>query len=184
MAQSRLAVVRRSRSCGLVDSWWVVVGSCGVVQALLLPCAMSGFGYGIAVVAFAASASACSTSSNPSGPSAGPFADRISGLWTLVAQQPAGEPESPPPTGATFAFQIVDGRTSVTADCNRCSGAAAVGDGTLTLGPALACTRAYCTTSAPFDNVFVRLLAAESVANIDGNVLTLHSERGTLRFRR
>src|SRR5687768_2877919 len=132
---------------------------------------MSRFTYGFAVVALAA-VSACSSASNPSGPSG--LADRITGLWTLVAQQPAGEQESAPPPRSTFAFQIVDGRAAVTADCNRCSGVAAVGDDTLTLGPALACTRAYCTTSAPFDNVFVRLLAAESTARIDGNVLTLH----------
>ncbi len=101
-----------------------------------------------------------------------------------MAQQPAGEPEGAPPAGSTFAMQIADGRASVTADCNRCNGAAAVGDSTLTLGPAMACTRAYCTASAPFDTTFVRILAADSVANVDGNLLTLRSERGILRFRR
>ena len=78
----------------------------------------------------------------------------------------------------------MDGRAAVTADCNRCNGAAAIGDNTLTLGPALACTRAFCTTSAPFDTTFVQILGTESVASIDGSLLTLRSERGILRFRR
>lgn len=108
----------------------------------------------------------------------------MAGSWTLVAQQPAGEAESAPPVGSTFGFQIVDGRAAVTADCNRCNGTAAIGDNSLTVGPTLACTRAFCTTSAPFDTTFVRILAAESVANIDGSLLTLRSERGILRFTR
>jgi heat shock protein HslJ len=99
-----------------------------------------------------------------------------------VAQQPAGEQEAPPPPGSTFAFQIVDGRAAVTADCNRCNGSAAVSGETVMLGPALACTRAYCVASAPFDTTFVRLLAEENRASVDGNILTLRSERGTLRF--
>lgn len=59
-----------------------------------------------------------------------------------------------------------------------------VGDDEVTFGPVLACTRAYCTTSAPFDNVFVQILVAESRASIQGDTLTLRSERGVLRFRR
>jgi heat shock protein HslJ len=131
----------------------------------------------------AAPAAGCG-SSNPSGPGGGPLADRIAGLWTLAAQRPSGEQESAPPAGATFAFQIADGHAAVTADCNRCCGAAAVGDDTVALGPLLACTRAYCLRSAPFDSLFVELLAAESAASIDGHTLTLRSDRGILRFRR
>ncbi len=78
----------------------------------------------------------------------------------------------------------MDGRASVIADCNRCNGAAVVGDNSVTLGPALACTRAFCSTSAPFDTKFVQILGTESVANVDGSLLTLRSERGILRFRR
>ena len=124
----------------------------------------------------------CSGSS-PSGPSE-TLPDLIAGNWRLVAQQPAGEQESAPPPGSTFVLEIVDGRASVTADCNRCNGAATVGSDRVTFGPALACTRAYCTTSAPFDSTFVRLLADESAASVQGETLTLRSPRGTLRFRR
>ena len=78
----------------------------------------------------------------------------------------------------------MDGRAAVRADCNRCNGLASVSGDVVTFDPALACTRAYCATSAPFDTAFVRLLADENRASIDGSTLTLRSERGTLRFRR
>ena len=136
-----------------------------------------------AVLAAVCASFACSTTSS-TGPTGTSLSDRISGPWSLVAQQPAGEQESAPPTGSTFGFQIADGRASVTADCNRCNGAAAVGDDTITFGPTLACTRAYCVTSAPFDTTFVRLLADENVATVQDDTLTLQSSRGTLRFRR
>lgn len=141
---------------------------------------MSRYLYGFAVSALAVVSSACSS---PTAPTAS-LTDRITGAWTLVAQQPAGEAETAPPSGSTFGFHVVDGRAAVTADCNRCNGAAAIGENTLTLGPALACTRAFCSTSAPFDTKFVQILGTESVANIDGKLLTLRSERGILRFRR
>ena len=143
---------------------------------------MSRFLNIFALAAFVAAGSGCA-GTGPSAPSPS-LADLLSGNWRLVAQQPAGEQETAPPAGSTFAFQIVDGRAAVTADCNRCNGPAAVGSDTVTFGPALACTRAYCATSAPFDTTFVRLLAEESRASVAGNTLTLWSERGTLRFRK
>jgi heat shock protein HslJ len=124
----------------------------------------------------------CSTA-NPAGPSTS-LSALLGGTWTLVAQQPAGTEESAPPAGSTFTLEIVDGRAAVRADCNRCNGAASIDDDSVTFGPALACTRAYCVTSAPFDTTFVRLLAEENRASVDGNTLTLQSERGVLRFRR
>ena len=136
------------------------------------------------VVLLACIASFACSSASPTGATGGSLLDRLDGTWTLVAQQPAGEQEAAPPSGSTFTFQIVDGVASVKADCNRCSGAATIGNGTLTLGPALACTRAFCTTSAPFDTEFVRLLADENAASIAGDTLTLQSSRGALKFKR
>ena len=80
-------------------------------------------------------------------------------------------------------MEIVDDRAAIAADCNRCNGPAVVDVSTLTVGPLLACTRAICA-SAPFDAAFLRILAGESAAAIDGNTLTLGSDRGVLRFRR
>jgi heat shock protein HslJ len=53
----------------------------------------------------------------------------------------------------------------------------------MTVGPALACTRAFCA-SAPFDAAFLRILSGESTASIEGDILALHTDRGILRFRR
>ena len=137
-----------------------------------------------AVLSAVCTSFACSTASS-AGPTGVSLLDRIGGgSWTLVAQQPAGEQAIAPPRGSNFAFQIVEGRAAVTADCNRCNGLASVSNASVTFGPALACTRAYCVTSAPFDTTFMRLLAEESRASIDGNTLTLRSERGTLRFKK
>jgi heat shock protein HslJ len=123
----------------------------------------------------------CSTPTSPSAPAL--TLDALSGTWTLVALQAPGQPEVTPPAGATFGMQVMDGRVAVTADCNRCVGAAVVGTTTLTLGPAMACTRAFCA-SAPFDDVFLRILGGESTASIEGNTLILRSDRGAHRFRR
>jgi heat shock protein HslJ len=109
--------------------------------------------------------------------------EQINGNWTLLTLQPQGQPEAGPPVGATFLMEISGGRAAVTADCNRCNGPAIVGGTTLTVGPAMACTRAFCA-SAPLDDVFLKLLAGESAASIEGDVLALRADRGILRFRR
>ena len=90
----------------------------------------------------------------------------------------------PPPAPSTFTFQIIDGRAAVRADCNQCTGSAVVGTDTVTVGPAMACTRAFCTVSAPYDTTFVQVLSGDSQADVDGDRLTFRSTRGTLRFRR
>ena len=125
----------------------------------------------------------CSDPTSPSGLDGQALTARIGGTWTLVAQQPPGQAEVAPPAGAIFSMEIADGRVAIAADCNRCNGPAVVGASTVTVGPLLACTRAFCA-SAPFDDAFLRMLAGESTATIDGNTVTLRSDRGVLRFRR
>src|SRR5688572_16991817 len=119
--------------------------------------------------------------SSPSSPGAN--ADRIAGTWTLQSITPAGNPEQTTPAGASYALTLTEDRASAKADCNLCAGGLVVGDQTLTIGPLLACTLAACPTMA-FENTYVRLLAGDSTAQIDGNTLTLTSSRGVLRFRR
>jgi heat shock protein HslJ len=138
-------------------------------------------------VAAALAAVMCGACAGPAGPS-GPDGtaltlERIGGTWTLVTLTPQGQAEAAPPAGAISTIQVAGGRAAVRADCNRCNGPAAVGAGTLTVGPPLACTRAFCA-SAPFDDTFLRMLAGESAATLDGDTLTLGSDRGVLRFRR
>ena len=109
--------------------------------------------------------------------------ERIGGVWTLLTLQSPGQPEVVPPAGAIFSMEIANGRAAVRADCNRCNGSATIAATTLTVGPALACTRAFCS-SAPFDDVFLRILSGESRAFLEGNYLSLHADRGILRFGR
>ena len=125
--------------------------------------------------------SACSGPTSPSSTSS--LADRIGGTWMLVSRQLPGESTAPPPGTATFSLQISDGRAGIRADCNQCNGQAAVGADTVTVGPGVACTRAFCST-APYDTQFVQVLSGESDASIDHGVLTLRSSRGVLRFSR
>ena len=124
---------------------------------------------------------ACSGPTSPS--STASLADRIGGTWMLVSRQLPGESAAPPPATATFSLQISDGRAGIRADCNQCGGQAAVGTNMVTVGPGVACTRVFCP-SAPYDDTFVRILSGESEATIDGDSLTLRSDRGVLRFRR
>ena len=133
-----------------------------------------------AVLALVACSVSCATPTSPSGQT---LADGIGGIWMVETQQLAGQAEMPPPAGAAFSFEIAAERTAITADCNRCSGPAAIGNRTITFGPPLACTRAFCA-SAPFDTSFVQLLSGESSATIAGNTLLLESDRGVLRLRR
>ncbi len=109
--------------------------------------------------------------------------DRIGGAWLLVSRQLPGESAAPPPATTMFSLEISDGRAGIRADCNQCNGQATVGTNSVTVGPGVACTRAFCSSS-PYDNTFVQILAGESAATIEGDALTLRSDRGVLRFRR
>lgn len=146
-----------------------------------------GFPYlNAAVVALltAVICAACSGPTSLSGPDGTALTpERIGGIWTLVTLTLQGQAEAAPPAGAISTIEVAGGRAAVRADCNRCNGPAAVGAGTLTVGPPLACTRAFCA-SAPFDDTFLRMLAGKSAATLDGDTLTLGSDRGVLRFRR
>ncbi len=141
------------------------------------------------VVFSAAAVAACSSSaSNPLSPSPGSgsttlTADQLAGTWTLSSLQPAGQPEQATPAGAIYDLTFGDLRLSARTDCNVCSGAFSVSDESLVAGPALACTRAACSTMA-FESQYTGLLAGESTAVVSGGTLTLSSARGTLRLTR
>ena len=110
-------------------------------------------------------------------------ADQLSGTWTLVSMQPAGQADQPTPPGASYTLTIADGRLSTRADCNVCNGAFTLTGQTLMAGPALACTRAACPTMA-FENGYTGLLSGDSTVTLSTNVLALSSTRGVLRFTR
>ena len=110
-------------------------------------------------------------------------ADQISGTWTLVSIQPAGQADQATPPGASYTLTFADGRLSTRVDCNMCSGTFTLSGQMLTAGPALACTRAACPTMA-FESGYTTLLSGESTVTLSNNVLALSSARGVLRFTR
>lgn len=112
-----------------------------------------------------------------------PMADQLSGTWSLVSIQQAGEADQPTPPGASYTLTFADGRLSTRVDCNVCNGAFTLSGQTLTAGPALACTRAACPTIA-FENHYTALLSGNSIVTLSTNVLALSSARGVLRFTR
>ena len=115
--------------------------------------------------------------------SAGLSAQAVPGLWNLVSMQPAGEVEQVKPSGASYTVTFGEGRLSTRVDCNVCTGAFAVSGRTLTVGPALACTRAACPTMA-FENAYTSLPEGESTVALSDRTLELSSSRGVLRFTR
>jgi heat shock protein HslJ len=128
-----------------------------------------------------ASLAAGCTSSTPTSPAL--TAGDLSGTWNLSVIRAAGQPEQPKPAGAAYTLTFADTRVSVRADCNVCGGAFALSDRTITIGPAVACTRAFCPTNV-FANAFETLLAGEHTVLVADNTLLLSSPRGALRFAR
>ena len=105
------------------------------------------------------------------------------GTWQLVsvtekgnASVTVGEPER-----FTAAFGA-DGRVSLRADCNRCSGGYTATTGALTVGP-MACTRAYCS-SAPLDLTFTMLVSEATTWTAAKSSLELRGDSGVLRLRK
>src|SRR5262245_43945172 len=126
-----------------------------------------------------------STQTSPSSVAGSPAlaADQISGTWTLLSIQPAGQADQATPPGASYTLTFADGRLSTRVDCNMCSGTFTLSGQTLTAGPALACTRAACPTMA-FESGYTSLLSGDSSVTLSSNVLALSSARGVLRFSR
>jgi heat shock protein HslJ len=86
------------------------------------------------------------------------------------------------PASATFSIALIDGRLAIQSDCNRCTGSAAVGSGSLDVG-LLACTRAFCSSS-PVDTQFESTLTGTHAVSGTDSTLRLASPRGVLDFAR
>jgi heat shock protein HslJ len=122
-------------------------------------------------------------SSTETAPSSTLTVDQISGTWTLVSIQPAGQADQAAPLGANYTLTLAGGRLSTRVDCNVCNGGFTVSGQTLTAGPALACTLAACPTMA-FENTYTSLLSGESSVTLSNDMLALSSARGVVRFTR
>jgi heat shock protein HslJ len=107
--------------------------------------------------------------------------DQLTGTWNLVAIQPTGQGVQLTPPRATYTLSFAADHLSTRADCNSCGAAFTLSGQTLTAGPALACTRAACSTIA-FENVYTSLLSGESTVTVSARTLVLSSVRGRLHF--
>jgi heat shock protein HslJ len=132
------------------------------------------------ILSIAACAQTVSGPSNIQDPSA-----IVAGAWKL---QSLARPDSTEVTVGDpnrFTLEFVDGgsRLALRADCNSGSGTYTANGRVLTVGP-LAMTRAFCGSTAPFDDEYVRVLGGESLFTATASSFELSSSRGTLRFRR
>jgi heat shock protein HslJ len=135
---------------------------------------------GACAVAAALIAFACAKSTTGPGPGPG---EVVGVVWRLDAlQRPDGSVINPP--AGTFTLRFAeDGRLEVRADCNGCGGGYQLSGGAVTVG-ILACTRAFCPASAPFDAEYVRIVESATTVARGGDTLTLRSAAGALRFVR
>jgi heat shock protein HslJ len=120
------------------------------------------------------------------GSSASVAANIPGGTWRLVSLRETGhDPVSIADPGAFTAVFGDDGRVQLKADCNRCvAGYTARSTGSLTVG-LMACTRAFCTATAPVDTTFANLVAgAQTWSSADDGHLELVANTGVLRFQR
>jgi heat shock protein HslJ len=144
---------------------------------------------GLAALLLAALAAGCSdTPATPTSPTGGSgslalTAGQLSGSWTLRSMQVAGGAVTAVPGGARYTLSFGDGRVSVRADCNSCSGTYALNGGTITIGPTLACTRAACPTMS-LDAAYMNVLSGDATATVTNGALVLESPRGALVFTR
>ena len=103
--------------------------------------------------------------------------------WRLQSLERADASVVTSPAG-NFTLRFAEGsRLEVRADCNTCGGSYALAGSDLTVG-ALACTRAFCTTSAPFDTEYVTVLDAATRVEQSGGTLLVRGPSGVLRFVR
>jgi heat shock protein HslJ len=107
----------------------------------------------------------------------------LDGPWRLTALRRSAGTEATT-RGDEFSVNfLADGRLEVRADCNNCGGSYTVGTGRLHVNP-LACTRAYCATTAPVDAEFVMLLQAATSFFVQRDTLTIQTDHGMLEFAR
>jgi len=128
-------------------------------------------------------AGSSSVPTSPSPGSASLTTGQIAGTWSLLSLRNAGQSDQPTPAGASYTLTFSDGRLSARADCNVCNGGFSLSGQTLTAGPALACTRAACSTM-DFETGFTTALGGDSTVTLSGDTLELSSPRGALRFSR
>lgn len=109
-----------------------------------------------------------------------PSEEGIVGSWELRSIQIAGQPAASVEAGRYTAEFSADGRLTVRADCNQCSGSYSTSGTTLEIG-VLACTRAYCGDESFFDDYSTGLDAATGFQR-SGERLAIRYGSGSLVF--
>ena len=105
------------------------------------------------------------------------------GAWHLVSVAETGKPSVTVGEPERFTAEFgADGRVSLRADCNRCTGGYTATAGALTVGP-MACTKAYCS-SAPLDMTFTKLVSDATTWAGGKGSLELRGDSGVLRLRK
>ena len=116
---------------------------------------------------------------SPTSPTPSP----VGGVWRIISIQPAMRAVQTAPVGAQYQIGFEDARAFLRVDCNTCTGPFTLNGSTLTIGPALACTRAACATAA-YENAVVSLLSGAHETSATLHNLILTSSRGTALLQR
>ena len=133
----------------------------------------------LAACLFAFLVPSCSGSGSPTSPTA----DQLSGTWNVESIQVGSQPVQSKPANASYTLTFGNGQVSTRVDCNTCNGPFALSAETLTVGPAMACTRAACPTMA-FGDAYVSVLSGQSTATLSNGTLVLSSARGVVQLVR
>lgn len=112
-----------------------------------------------------------------------PTPTSVDGVWRIISIQPSSQAVQTAPVGAQYQIGFENDRAFLRVDCNTCTGPFTLSGGTLTIGPALACTRAACSTAA-YESAVVSLLSGAHQMSAAQHNLTLTSSRGTVLLQR
>jgi heat shock protein HslJ len=103
--------------------------------------------------------------------------------WQLVSLAPAAGPTVTVADPGRYTVRFgSDGSVAARADCNRCGGRYRIEGAALTVGPALACTRAACVPPSLGDQFTAALAAVSTYIQREGELELVYAG-GSLRFR-
>ena len=114
---------------------------------------------------------------------ASPTPASVDGVRRIISIQPPSQAVQTAPVAAQYQIGFENERAFLRVDCNTCAAPFTLSAGTLTIGPALACTRAACET-ASFESAVVSMLSGAHEISTTLHNLTLTSSRGTVLLQR
>ena len=103
--------------------------------------------------------------------------------WQLVSLEPTAGPTVTVVDPGRYTVRFgSDGSVGARADCNRCAGRYRIEGAALTVGPALACTRAACVPPSLGDQFTAALTTVSTYIQREGELELVYAG-GSLRFR-